>query len=129
MTSTEASESETNIVREWISRTVGYPQYFSLFLGNGYNSMRAIQAIRSKAELKAIGIVILGHQTLILSEIEKIEGMNVMTDTGEVDEDFEEGQNETEVAKHNSFDPEIEDMFDPQQHRATHGGTVGIGNV
>eukprot|EP01083_Nonionella_stella_P285261 971007_1 len=60
---------ERNVVIQWLRLEVKLPQYIDTFVSNGYDNMRAIQAINSKEQLARCGIQIPGHQTLILSEI------------------------------------------------------------
>merc|ERR1711920_114707 len=47
--------------------------YITLFIKNGYDSMKAIQSIQSKQELQEIGVMILGHRSLMMNEIKKLQ--------------------------------------------------------
>eukprot|EP01083_Nonionella_stella_P030585 83834_1 len=67
----EEIDHERHLVVQWLRYTVKLPQYTDMFLTNGFDNMRAIQAIKSKEELARCGIEMPGHQTLILHEIYK----------------------------------------------------------
>eukprot|EP01083_Nonionella_stella_P030586 83837_1 len=67
----EEIDHERHLVVQWLRYTVKLPQYTDMFLTNGFDNMRAIQAIKSKEELARCGIEMRGHQTLILAEIYK----------------------------------------------------------
>eukprot|EP01083_Nonionella_stella_P157728 512424_1 len=61
------------LVLTWLKHELSLEQYYSLFIENGYGSMRAIKSIRDKTELAEIGISKKGHQTLIMSNIEHMQ--------------------------------------------------------
>ena len=69
-----ATESKWNKdrVQQWLE-DIKFPQYYSEFVENGYDSIRVIKAIRSKSELSDIGITMPGHQTFIVAEIKKLD--------------------------------------------------------
>eukprot|EP01083_Nonionella_stella_P026689 73535_1 len=62
----------TDIVISWVKHTLELPQYVDNFVGHGYTSMEMIQNIRGKSDLHKIGIRKKGHQTFIMSEIDKV---------------------------------------------------------
>eukprot|EP01083_Nonionella_stella_P084984 235348_1 len=66
-----ANEFERALVAAWLENDVGLPQYYKLFIRNGYESMHIIKEIGDRAQLTEIGIGLLGHQTMIMSEIQR----------------------------------------------------------
>eukprot|EP01083_Nonionella_stella_P271166 918699_1 len=70
---------EREIVISWLQNTVKLPQYTQIFVENGYDNMRAIQAIERVTDLEVLGVHSLGHKAFILSEIKKIKGMGFET--------------------------------------------------
>eukprot|EP01083_Nonionella_stella_P285259 971003_1 len=58
---------ERDLVVQWLRHTVKLPQYTQNLFNEGYDNMRAVQAINSRQELARCGIKPSGHQTLILS--------------------------------------------------------------
>eukprot|EP01083_Nonionella_stella_P153288 492319_1 len=50
-------------VKMWFSSTVGLPQYCSLFINNGYESLAFIAKIKSEKKLMLMGINLQGHLT------------------------------------------------------------------
>eukprot|EP01083_Nonionella_stella_P155165 500924_1 len=65
---------ERELVVSWIRFTVQLPRYIDLFISQGYDTMQSIQSISGKDDLRALGIKRKTHQTLILTEIEKLRG-------------------------------------------------------
>eukprot|EP01083_Nonionella_stella_P278902 948554_1 len=65
---------EREMVASWLRYTVQLPQYFDLFISQGYSTMRAIKHIECKEDLDALGIPRGIHQALILTEIKKLQG-------------------------------------------------------
>ena len=65
-------KSETQRLRLWISDTVGLPQYYPVFLQNGYETLDIVKEITDKQELIDIGINHLQHQYRILAEVCKL---------------------------------------------------------
>eukprot|EP01083_Nonionella_stella_P236448 830441_1 len=65
---------ERDLVRQWLIHTVKLPMYEEKFFGQGYEDMRAIQAINSREQLARCGIKLDGHQTLIMAEIAALQG-------------------------------------------------------
>ena len=63
---------ETQKLRLWISDTVGLPQYYQVFLLNGYETLDFVKEIGDKQELTDIGIDYLEHQYQILAEVYKL---------------------------------------------------------
>eukprot|EP01083_Nonionella_stella_P260306 887715_1 len=68
----EEAAFERDIVISWLNYTVNLPQYTQLFLDNGYDTMRSLQAIDGQEDLKILGVDSLGHQVFILSQIKNI---------------------------------------------------------
>ena len=60
-------------LKSWLEKEVELPQYFDNFGSFGYESLSFVKAIKQKAELEEIGIIAKGHQTKLMSEIEKLE--------------------------------------------------------
>eukprot|EP01083_Nonionella_stella_P185834 678768_1 len=60
------------MVAEWLENHVNLPQYLSMFVNNGFDSLNIIAQIQHERELKEIGIWIKGHQTVIMAEIQKL---------------------------------------------------------
>eukprot|EP01083_Nonionella_stella_P027966 77010_1 len=57
-------------VQAWVDNELELPQYFDVFISNGYESMNLIQDIPDADELKEIGIVSKEHQIKIMNAIE-----------------------------------------------------------
>eukprot|EP00488_Nonionellina_sp_1-RS-2012_P001327 TRINITY_DN2132_c0_g1_i1.p1 TRINITY_DN2132_c0_g1~~TRINITY_DN2132_c0_g1_i1.p1 ORF type:complete len:263 (-),score=66.92 TRINITY_DN2132_c0_g1_i1:223-1011(-) len=68
-------ESNASSLSEWLTSTVGLAQYLDLFVSNGYDSLEFVTKIKDKSELIEIGIVIPGHRTQIMSEIETLQNL------------------------------------------------------
>ena len=62
-------------VKQWLSEKVGLPQYSDLFVQNGYESLEFIKAITNKEQLSDIGIVLKGHQTVIMAKIQELNAL------------------------------------------------------
>eukprot|EP01083_Nonionella_stella_P135881 413318_1 len=60
------------MVAEWLENHVNLPQYLSMFVNNGFDSLNIIAQIKDERELKEIGIWMKGHQTTIMAEIQKL---------------------------------------------------------
>ena len=60
------------MIREWLEVTVCLPQYYEVFVKNGYESLDFIKEINDREELEVIGIMLLGHQTKFLAEIKRL---------------------------------------------------------
>eukprot|EP01083_Nonionella_stella_P282052 959947_1 len=73
-------ESENTVIRTWLTETVGLKQYYSMFIENGYDSLEFISKITTAKQLADIGIVLKGHQTQIMTEIEQLNNPNVQYD-------------------------------------------------
>merc|ERR1712228_566526 len=69
---TAQSVADQQMVKEWLQCIVELPQYFDLFIENGYESIKFIKTMQSKTELQEIGIHKLGLQTLLWSEIKNL---------------------------------------------------------
>eukprot|EP01084_Bolivina_argentea_P158238 275670_1 len=74
---------ERDLVMQWLIHTVKLPQYAETFFGQGYEDMRAIQAINSREQLARCGIKLDGHQTLIMAEIAALQGAQFGTRGGD----------------------------------------------
>eukprot|EP01083_Nonionella_stella_P208124 755533_1 len=94
---------ERDLVVSWITNAVKLPQYVDMFVSQGYDCMRAIQAIRTRDELTSLGVKLPGHQILILAEIDKIQGTEFMT-KGQTKGNARISQSE------NNEDPSLEKM-------------------
>ena len=72
----KSSENEENREREamkrWFSNTVKLPQYFQLFIENGFESFDIIREIEID-ELTQIGVDKLGHRKKIIKEISALD--------------------------------------------------------
>ncbi|KAL6063955.1 Crossover junction endonuclease mus81 [Balamuthia mandrillaris] len=56
-------------VEQWLQLTVGLPQYLPNFIKSGYDRIDAICCIESEPDLERIGIILPGHQKLLLRHI------------------------------------------------------------
>eukprot|EP01083_Nonionella_stella_P074144 200993_1 len=65
---------EREMVASWMRYTVQLPQYVHLFISQGFETMQSIQCIECAADLHALGIQNAFHQTLILTEIKRLQG-------------------------------------------------------
>ena len=65
-------QNEWMEVEEWISNVIKLPQYCVVFMQNGLVSMDIIREITDESELRQIGIQNESHQSLIISEIQKL---------------------------------------------------------
>eukprot|EP01083_Nonionella_stella_P305451 1065592_1 len=93
----QEGENNNELIRVWLSSTVGLPQYLSLFIDNGYTSLEFISKISNKNELCEIGITIKGHQTQMMAEINQLRGVDGIEDNND---DIEE----TTGANHGNTD-------------------------
>eukprot|EP01083_Nonionella_stella_P071549 192209_1 len=75
-------DSECEMVNSWMRNTVQLPQYVHLFISQGYSTMQAIRHIECKGDLAALGIQRGVHQALILTEIKKLQGTDVVVKGG-----------------------------------------------
>ena len=66
--SNNQQDKEQEEVKKRMSKKVKYPQYFDLFIENGFESMEIIKEIRMN-DLHQIGIDKLGHKIKIMKEI------------------------------------------------------------
>eukprot|EP01083_Nonionella_stella_P046692 125011_1 len=65
-------EDNADLIQIWLNATVGLPQYYAIFMDNGYNSLDFISNISTKEELNDIGIKIKGHQTQLMVHIKQL---------------------------------------------------------
>ncbi|KAL6067437.1 Crossover junction endonuclease mus81, variant 2 [Balamuthia mandrillaris] len=56
-------------VEQWLQLTIGLPQYLPNFIKSGYDRIDAICCIESETDLERIGIILPGHQKLLLRHI------------------------------------------------------------
>eukprot|EP01083_Nonionella_stella_P086947 241725_1 len=63
-------ESNALEVRFWLQQDIQLPQYFDVFINNGYESMLIIKEIVDVSDLKEIGIESSQHQIVILKGIQ-----------------------------------------------------------
>ena len=56
-------------VKLWLSSKVCLPNYYSLFLNNGFDSLQMIKEINDKNDLKYIGVTIRAHQIKLINQI------------------------------------------------------------
>eukprot|EP01083_Nonionella_stella_P030180 82814_1 len=68
----DGDETEKDVIKTWLIDIVKLPQYYSLFVDNGYNTLRIVAAMTDKSELREIGITLQGHQTRIIREINRL---------------------------------------------------------
>eukprot|EP01083_Nonionella_stella_P223937 797544_1 len=81
----EMAHFDRVLVTSWIQTQLKLPQYVSVFVDQGYDSMRFIQAIENRRQLIDLGIHKMAHQTLILHEIKKIRDTDIDYKTGTED--------------------------------------------
>ena len=75
------SQLDKQRVGEWLA-SINLKPYHALFIENGYDSIKAIKTIRDKQELEDIGVRILGHRSVLYTEIKKLQN-NEGTDGGD----------------------------------------------
>eukprot|EP01083_Nonionella_stella_P006511 18923_1 len=88
----EEGENNLDLVAVWLRSTVGLPQYYSMFIQNGYNALDFIANISDKSELSEIGITIKGHQTQIMAHIAQLKQAKI-DEVCDEDELQSEGKN------------------------------------
>ena len=64
--------STSEELKYWLSNIVELPDYYDLFIQNGYETLELVKEIEDKQKLRDIGIVYKGHQYVILAEIWKL---------------------------------------------------------
>eukprot|EP01083_Nonionella_stella_P182026 653766_1 len=89
----DGDETEKDVIKTWLIDIVKLPQYYSLFVDNGYNTLRIVAAMTDKSELREIGITLQGHQTRIIREINRL-NEKTMREKGEesLSEDVDDEQ-------------------------------------
>ena len=60
------------LVKSWLESTVSLPQYYETFIVNGYDTLEKIKLIENKKELQRMGIVLKGHQTKIMADVNRL---------------------------------------------------------
>ena len=68
---------ELLMLKRWFCETIEMPQYFNMFIENGYDTLFIIREITEKAELKEIGIKTFKDQTIMMSEIRKLKDVDL----------------------------------------------------
>eukprot|EP01083_Nonionella_stella_P299503 1017532_1 len=64
-------------LQHWMEKDIKLPQYFALFVDNGFDSMHIVKEIQSMEEIMDIGIESKKHQKKILKAIKKWKRENV----------------------------------------------------
>eukprot|EP01083_Nonionella_stella_P076222 207587_1 len=59
-------------VKQWLGNTVGLPQFCNHFIDNGYDKMTFVKEIKEITELEEIGITVIEHQSILMTEIIKL---------------------------------------------------------
>ena len=59
-------------LEDWITKQVELPQYLSMFVERGYETLQFVQNIESEQELEEIGVHALGHRKQLFKEILKL---------------------------------------------------------
>eukprot|EP01083_Nonionella_stella_P180844 645928_1 len=72
----DQSHDSKYTVHGWLEHEVELVEYASNFINHGYTSLDTIMNIQGRDVLKEIGVNKIGHQTLILREIEKLIAMS-----------------------------------------------------
>ena len=67
----ESNNTESGKVYKWLNETVGLPQYYDIFIENGFDDMEIISEMTVE-HLKQIGIDKIGHQTKILKYAQSV---------------------------------------------------------
>jgi len=67
-------EEDILAVRSWLQEEVRLPQYFDVFVSNGYETLGIIKEIVDENDLVEIGIMLKGHQKKILLEVQRLNG-------------------------------------------------------
>ena len=65
-------ERGTKELRIWLSDIVGLPQYFDVFINNGFEDLSFFNQDLKEEDLMDVGIKLKGHRMKILSEIRKL---------------------------------------------------------
>merc|ERR1719361_1674324 len=64
--------SSAKLVAKWLV-DIDLKPYYPLFIRNGYDSLKTIKTIQSKEDLAEMGVMILRHQSVIMTEIKKLQ--------------------------------------------------------
>ena len=64
--------NESDAIKMWLRDTVQLPQYYDIFIENGFDTMDNILCISDRNVLKDIGVNKIGHQMKIISDIKKL---------------------------------------------------------
>ena len=67
--SNNKQNSKQEAVKKWLKDKVELPQYFDVFIENGFESLDIIKEIQSEQDLNQMGIDKLGHKRKIMKEI------------------------------------------------------------
>lgn len=68
-TSKGSTNDEDGAVRWWLADEVGLPQYFDVFIANGYGCLDIIAAMDSESDLDDLGIVSDEHRAVLWAAI------------------------------------------------------------
>eukprot|EP01083_Nonionella_stella_P182025 653760_1 len=116
-------EAEKGMIKTWLTDIVKLPQYYSLFVDNGYNSLLFISEMNDKSELRGIGITLQGHQARIMREINRL-NEKTMREKGE--ESLSEDVDDEESILH---DNDVEDDEGNVVEVIAGGKTLGEGDA
>eukprot|EP01083_Nonionella_stella_P176602 618338_1 len=75
-------EARARTLLDWFTHVVGLPQYFSVFMENGYTSFCFVQYIESEQPIRDMGIKKRRHVALIMDEIRKLQHLEFETVDG-----------------------------------------------
>eukprot|EP01083_Nonionella_stella_P318527 1164815_1 len=119
----DGDETEKDVIKTWLIDIVKLPQYYSLFVDNGYNTLRIVAAMTDKSELREIGITLQGHQTRIIREINRL---NEKTIGKKGEESLSEDVDDEESILH---DNDVEDDEGNVVEVIAGGKTLGEGDA
>jgi len=66
------SEAQSEELRQWLSDTCNLPDYYDLFMRNGFHSLELIREISSYSDLEYIGVTIKAHQMKLMNNIRSL---------------------------------------------------------
>ena len=70
-------------MRGWLSSVVKLPDYFDIFVSNGFDDLSIIQEIQNENDLIELGIEKKGHRLKLMREIQKLRIENNQREGGE----------------------------------------------
>eukprot|EP01084_Bolivina_argentea_P201001 343620_1 len=74
-------EGQRAELKEWMVEKVKLPQYYDVFVANGYETLDIVQDIADVNELKEIGITLKGHTLKLIKEVKRLKALNSFEDT------------------------------------------------